>query len=122
VHARFVLQARVCAAAFDIEDDFLVPADADLAGGQHIDLPTQALGVAAVHAEQIRSKQGGFITAGAGADFHDHIALVARVLGDEQALDFIFQRADLRLQLFNFSLCHHAQLFIFFTLQRPRFI
>src|SRR5690606_11242995 len=53
VGAGFELQARVGALALDAGDDFLVAAVLALAGGDDFHPPALALGVAAVHAEQV---------------------------------------------------------------------
>ena len=98
VHARFELELSKCAAAADLGDDFLVAAHGALVGGNELDLPALLGGEALVHAEQVAGEQRSFITARAGADFEDHVALVHRVLGQERDLDLRLQRRAPLLQ------------------------
>ena len=89
VHARLELELGERAAALDLGDDFLVAAHAAFAGRDDLDLPAVLGGEALVHAEQVAGEQRGFVAAGAGADFQDHVALVHRVLGDERDADLV---------------------------------
>ena len=78
------LSLRVRAAAFDARDDFLVAAVLAGAGGQHLELPALALGVARVHAEQVAGENRRLVAAGAGAHFEEDVGVVARILRDQQ--------------------------------------
>ena len=78
------LEPREDARARDARDDLLVAAVLARALAEHLDLPALALGVARVHAEQVAGEDRGFVAAGAGADLEEDVAVVARVLRDEQ--------------------------------------
>ena len=58
---------------------------------KNLQLPATTLSVARIHAKQIASKNGGFITAGAGANFKEDVAPIIRILGQEHALQVFFQ-------------------------------
>ena len=91
VDAGLVFQTREGAVALDGEDDFFEAADAGFVLREDFNAPAAFFGVAAVHAEQVARKEGGFIAAGAGADFDDHVAVVARVLGHQQGFELFFE-------------------------------
>ena len=109
VDAALVFQLAVGAAPFDRRDDFLEAADAGVAARHHLDAPALALGVLAVHAEQLGGEQRGFVAAGAGADFEHDVLFVVRILRDQQDLQFGDERVaprDQRLQLLLRELAH----------------
>ena len=56
-------------------------------------------GVALVHAKQIAGKKRRLVTAGAGADFQDDVAVVHRVLGDERKPQLLLERGAPGLEL-----------------------
>ena len=84
MNARFVFEFGEGAAAVDFGDDFFIAAHRAFARGHQLDLPSLLGGIALVHAEQVAGEQGGLVSAGAGADFENHIALVHRVLGQKR--------------------------------------
>ena len=107
--AALVLQLAVGAASFDGGDDFLEPADAGVAARHHFDPPALALGVLAVHAEQLGGEQRRLVAARAGADFEHDVLVVVRILRDQQHLELGDQRVaprDERFQLFLRELAH----------------
>ena len=123
MHARLVFQFRVSAFAFDLEDDFLVAADADGALGQDLALPILAVGVARVHAEQVGGEERGLVPARARADFHEDVFIVARVLGDEQGFDLGLEFLDLRAKFRQFHLGQRLEFrFLFGIEQGARFL
>ncbi len=63
-------------------------------------------GVAGVHARQVAGEQGRFVAARAGADFHEGVARVVRVFGQQQALQFVFQLQQLGFGAGDFLLRH----------------
>ena len=75
-----------------MRDDFLDAADAGVAQIQHLDLPALALGVARVHAEQVRREQRRLVAAGAGADFEHDVLRVVGILRNEEDLQLGEQR------------------------------
>ena len=81
VAARFELELAIHARAFKAEHHILVAAQVGFAGRHDLHLPALALGVAAVHAQQVAGEQGRFVPAGAGTDFQQDVALVVGVPG-----------------------------------------
>ena len=98
VDAALVLQPAVDALAFDERDDFLGAAAARLAQVEHLEPPALALGVARVHAEEVRREERRFVAAGARADFQHDVLRVVRVLRNEQDLQVGEQRVAPRLE------------------------
>ena len=84
VRAGLELEPRVRALADDAADDLLVAAVLAGALAQHLDSPALPFGVARVHAEQVAREDRGLVAAGAGADLEEDVAVVARVLRDQQ--------------------------------------
>ena len=84
--AELVLQPRVGALPFHLQDDLLEPAEVRGRGREDLGLPPVPLREVAVHLQQLAGPQGRLLTARAGPDLHDHVLLVVRVLGDEQLL------------------------------------
>jgi len=112
VHARFVFQPRISTASFDHEDDLFVSTNADIAGRKHINCPTAGLSIVGVDAEKVSRKDGSLVASGASADFHDHIAVIARVFGQKQRLDLAFQAIDERFQVEDLGLSQQAHIFV----------
>ena len=117
VHAALELEAAEGAFPAHLEADFLEAADAGLALVDHLDLPAAAAGVVAVHAEEIRREQPRLITAGAGADFHDDVLVVAGVPGQQQHAQAFLQRGGAGGERLELLLRHCAQLSIALHLQ-----
>ena len=51
-----------------------------------------ALGVARVHPEQLAGEERGFLAAGAGANFEQHVLVVVGIARRQQQLELLFQR------------------------------
>ena len=94
VAAAFKFEPAVGADAGNTGDDFFVAAQIAFVGGNDFDLPAVALGITGVHAQQIGGKQGGFVAAGAGADFEEDIFAVVFVFGQQEFLQLGVQRFD----------------------------
>ena len=116
--AGFELQAFVHALTSDLDDHFLVAAELGLVGRHDLVAPAAILGVAQVHAQQIASEQACLITAGAGADLEKHIGVVVGVLGDQQLVQFDFERIEVLARVLRFLLRHGAHLGVVFAHQR----
>lgn len=85
-------QPRVRAFAHQPGDHFLVAAEVRRRFAYDLHLPALAFGKARVHAQQVAGEEGRFITARAGADFHEDVAVVVRIFRQQQALQFAFER------------------------------
>ena len=81
VAAGFKFQTAVCAQADNAGDDFFIAAQFAFVGGNDFNLPAVALGVAAVHAQQIACKQRGFIATGTSAYFNKDVFIVVGIFG-----------------------------------------
>jgi hypothetical protein len=103
VDATFVAQAAEDGVADDFEDDFLESAEAGRAGIDGLELESLRLGVALIHAIEIGSEEGGFIAAGAGADFHDGVSVFAFVGRKEGELDLAVEDGEAFFDLRDFG-------------------
>ncbi len=56
-----------------------------------LQFPAPAFGIAAVHPEKNACKQSGFLTAGSGTDFDQHVFVVIRILGHEKLFEFFIK-------------------------------
>ena len=81
VAAGFKFQTAVCAQADNAGDDFFIAAQFAFIGGNDFYLPAVALGVAAVHTQQIACKQRGFVAARSGAYFDKDVFVVVGIFG-----------------------------------------
>ena len=61
---------------------------------QDLDLPAAPLGVARVHAEELRGEQRGLVATRAGADLEDDVALVVGIARHEQHLQALVERVE----------------------------
>src|SRR3974377_702210 len=68
VDAAFVLEAAIHFIAAHQGNDFLQTTYGGFAGVRDLPAPSLGFGKAGIHAEDLRSEQRGFVTAGAGAD------------------------------------------------------
>ena len=100
----FILQTGVSALPFDHKGDFLITADADFIFGKDLDMPAAGFRVVCVHAEQVCREQGGFITAGAGANFNDHVFGIPRIFGNQQRADLFFKLFNAGFEFIDFHL------------------
>ena len=71
---------------------FLVAAEVGRRFGDDLDLPALTLGIARVHAEQVRREQRRLVAARAGADFEEDVALVVGIPGQQHRLQFGLER------------------------------
>ncbi len=110
MRAGLELQPRIRAAADDARDHFLVPAVLARIVGFDFHLPTLALGVARIHAEQVAGEDRGLVAAGAGAHFQEQVAFVARIARHQQQRELAVERLQPRLRSGGFLLGHLAQL------------
>ena len=101
--AAFVTQILKRFVALDAEDDFLEPALFAGAKRDLLDLPTFFTGVVGIHGVKIAGEDGGFVAAGAGADFDDD-ALVILAGAEQQIFETFVQRFLARLQFADFLL------------------
>ena len=99
VHAGFELQTGIGAFAFHRESDFFIAANADFICGEDFGLVVMQVGIAQVHAQQVGRKEGGLIAAGAGPNFYDNVAIVARVFWDQEGAQFSLNPVKLFAEL-----------------------
>ena len=110
VHAALVADLAEHGLAGDLEDDF--PQAAQLGGVALHLLHLQAvrLGVAVVHAVEIGGEKRRLVAAGAGADFHDGVAVLVFIRRQERDLDLFLRAGDALLQRRDFRRGHLGQL------------
>ena len=113
VRAGFELEARVHVLAGDARDDFLEAAV--LAGAliHHFHVPAMGAGIVVVHAKKIAGENRRLVAAGGGADFEKDIAVVVRVLRQQQGLDLGFQFFNKLPGFRHLFLCHLADRGVF---------
>ena len=117
VHAGLVFHDAVHAvgAAGELEHNLLVTTGG--AGGLVGDFqfPAAALGEVLVHAEQVAGKDGGFVAAGAAADFHHGILAVVGVGRNEEELDLLLHFGELGLNIGHFFAGHLLEVLVLFV-------
>ncbi len=69
-------------------------------------------GVSLVHAQQVSGKEGGFIPAGAGADFHEGVAVLGRIPRQEAVLHALGKGCGSRFQVRQLGARHFPQFII----------
>src|ERR1700733_1935694 len=106
MRAGLELEPRKSPAADPPADDFLVAAMLAWAFAQGLHLPALRFGIAGVHAKQIPGEYGGLIAAGSGANLQEYVAVVLRVLRDQQALQLEFLGRDAGGEVGEFVLAH----------------
>ena len=94
VYTAFIFQLGICTLSGNCEADFLHATDSDLIYIQKLCLPSLALCIMYIKPVHFRCKQGSFISAGAGTDFHDNILIIIGILGKQKDLQFLFQLLD----------------------------
>ena len=88
------LQLRVRALARDARDDLAIAAVLAGIRAQDLDAPALALGVAAVHAEQIAGEDRGFVAARAGAHLEEQVRVVVGILRHEMQEQLPLERGE----------------------------
>ncbi len=116
--AALVLEVRIGALALHHEGHLFVAADPGAILADHLDLPAAlAFGVARVEAEKLRREEAGLVAAGAGANFHNYVFLIAGILGDQQLLEVLLQLFLQVLQARNLLLRHLLEFGVLFLRQ-----
>ena len=107
VGSAFVLENLIDIVAFDGERDFLVAAGLGGADIHDTVFPAFNIEVAGVHAVEVAAENTGFVAAGSGPDFHNHVAAVGRIRRNER--DHHFALGDGQL-FFRFGKLHFGDL------------
>ena len=101
--AALIAQGAEDLVAGDFENHLLHPAERAWAGFERLDLEAVGLGEARVHAVEVGGEKRGLVAAGAGAEFHDGVAVLIRVGREQRVLhgglglgDALFERGDFR--------------------------
>ena len=110
VHAALVFQAGKRILARNEHDDLLHAPKLGHVRGERLHLHAMPLGIAGIHAQQIRAEKRSLIAARARADLQDDVFAVVRVFGDEQEFQLLFGFLHLLFQSGNLLLRHLAQL------------
>jgi hypothetical protein len=84
VYPAFVFQLGIDLGAVDSRDDFLYATERRRRAFEDFHLPVLRFRVTRVHAEKLGGEKRGFVTASAGANFHDDAFLVVGVFGQQQ--------------------------------------
>ena len=100
------------ALALHPKDDLFETTDAGRVAAQQLRLPPLPLGVADIHAMQIRSKEAGLVATGPGANLDNHVLGIARVLWDQQPLELDLQLIHPGLQLNDLRLGQFPQFWV----------
>lgn len=90
VRAGFEFEGGIDVLPGDAADDFFVAAVFAGVFGEYFELPAFAFRVFVVHAKEVAREDGGFVAAGAGADFEVDVGFVERIFGDHQAFERFF--------------------------------
>ena len=92
--------------AGDFENRFLQPAELGRTGFEVFDLKPGRFRVAVVHPVKIGGENSGLAAAGAGANFHDRVAIVGFIGRQKRDLDLEFQIGDAFFERRDFFLRH----------------
>ena len=84
MRTRLEFELSVDLTTFDARNDFLEAAVLARSFAQDLKLPPATFRITAVHAEQVAGENGGFIAAGAGANFEKNVRGVVRVARQQQ--------------------------------------
>ena len=106
MHAALVTQLSENRFAGDLEDHFLQAAELGRAGFEVLDFQSGGFRVAVIHPVKISREDRRFAPAGAGADFHDGVAVFVFVRRQERELHVALQIGDAFLERRDFFLRH----------------
>ncbi len=106
MRAGFELEHGISAPPDDAADDFFVAAVFAGALAENLDLPALGFRVAPIHTEQVSGEDRRLVAARAGTDFEKNVAVVLRILRDQQPLQFEFIGREPRLQGKDFLASH----------------
>ena len=106
VHTALVLEAVVGPGTIHREDGFLHAAKLGLVQVEHFQLPSPALHIHGVHAQQTVGKQGRFLAACAAADLHNDIFAIVHIFGQQHNFEIIFQFFHILTFFADFLLYH----------------
>ena len=112
MRARLELEVRERASADDAADDFLVAAVLAGALRQHFDAPALHVGIARIHAKQIAGENRRLIAARARAHFQVDVAVVARILRQQQLRELFFLALQPRVETGQLFAAELAQLVV----------
>ena len=104
VSAAFEAESGVGVGALDGGDDFFETAEVGGAGVELGNFPADGFGIAGVHAVEFGGEEGGFFSAGAGADFDDGVAVGGGFVADGGALDAVADRGEFLFEFGEFEL------------------
>ena len=90
-------------------DDFLEAAQAGRTRTEDFHAPLPLFGIVRIHPKQVRGEQAGFLAAGAGPDFQQHVLFVQRVLGQQQESQLVFECRSALAEFFDLAVGHLAQ-------------
>lgn len=108
----FKFQPTIHTIAADFSNDLFITTMFTLTGAHDFHTPATGFRVAAVHAEQIASKQRGFIAAGSGAHFEEGVAFVIRIFWQQKNLKLLFQLLAFLFRFAQFILRHLTHFWI----------
>ena len=118
VHAAFKLEHPVDLLAADLNAGFFDAAHRALGEAQHFGGPPFFFGKAEVGAQEFSRKESGLISPRARAHFEHRIFGVFRVFGDQEFLDFGFERGNALAGGIELFLRHFAHLGVFFDVEK----
>ena len=99
VYAAFILHSTVRALAGKGKYRFLDASHLGIVQRDHLGLVAAALSIALVHAHQIRTKERGFIPAGAGADLDNDVFIIVGIFGKQQRAQLLREGGELLVKL-----------------------
>ncbi len=94
VHAGLPAEQAEGVGAAHGEDCLFDPAEIALADRNRFDREPVAFGVPGIHPRQLRGEEPGLVPPGARPDFHDGVAVIVRVLGNDQLVQLGLEGGD----------------------------
>ena len=110
MHAAFIFHAGKGAVSTQGEHGFLYAAQFRFVERHHFHAIPVPLGIAGIHAQKIRAKQAGLLTARPCTNFHDHVALIIGILRQKQQPKLLLHVRTAAGQLVQLRLRHGCKL------------
>src|SRR5262249_9820550 len=96
----------------ELDDRLLHASDAGLVPAHELRLPAMPLGIAEIHAQELRGKERGLLSPGAGPDLEDHVALVRRVARQQEHLQLVEEAGLVGLEPIDLVAGHRPELVV----------
>ena len=119
MHSRFATEQSIRVGTANRDDCLLHSAQGPIADRQWLHPEAVSFGEPGIHAQEVRGKEGRFITAGPGPDLDDRITVFQGIARNQQLSQLALQGSDLARQAIDVRLHQRGHLGIRLTGQTP---